>query len=165
MPNRETIEAKLRIEAYLANASNRDYQESLLKKIKFNAVEICELMNIPLIPIDSSEEQNDMQIQIQSEKNDMQLTSEQNRTDDAAKERSGSVRFPLKMRTPIKRKAAARGRVEGNCKKPRVPIAEEFNHQDKLTTLLTDIDVTFPTDLDDEIEKKTNETGIVISTY
>ena len=44
-------QAKLSLEAYLANASNRDSKESLLKKIKFNAVELCELMNIPLIPI------------------------------------------------------------------------------------------------------------------
>jgi hypothetical protein len=44
-------QAKLSLEAYLANASNRDNKESLLKKIKFNAVELCELMNIPLIPI------------------------------------------------------------------------------------------------------------------
>ena len=37
MPTEEALrQAKLSIEAYLANASNRDHQESLLKKIKFN---------------------------------------------------------------------------------------------------------------------------------
>ena len=35
------------IEAFLTNASNRDYQESLIKYyIQFNAVEICELMTL-----------------------------------------------------------------------------------------------------------------------